>query len=111
MTIDRATPEGHSSLRCEHCGRLVHETRHTRTTYRVDYYAMHTGETDAATISRSDKDEVIHYLKLIRPVDLVSCVDCYGQPAVRQEREQLFRPERTPFETAAEKMRPPQGER
>lgn len=96
MTTDRATPERHSSLRCEHCGRVVRETRHTRTTYRVDYYRMHTGDTEAATISRSDRDEVIPYRKLIRLLDIITCADCYGRPAVRQERERLFRPERVP---------------
>ena len=80
--------------RCGHCGRPVHETWHTRTSYRVDYYSMHTGEVEEATLSKHDGDEVITYLKLIRPVEVVSCADCYRQPAVRKERERLFRPER-----------------
>ncbi|MFQ5665081.1 MAG: hypothetical protein ACE5I7_01490 [Candidatus Binatia bacterium] len=87
--------EGYSaSLRCHHCGREVAETMHTRSSYRVDYYALHTGEVEAATMVRGDDAQAVSVLKLLRVTDFVTCADCYRRPEIRSERELLFRPER-----------------
>jgi hypothetical protein len=79
--------------RCTHCGREVTETVHTRGGYRVDYYALHTGTTEPATMARSDDTLVVTVLKLLEPIEVVTCADCYHEPRVRAERELLFRPE------------------
>jgi hypothetical protein len=81
-------------LRCHHCGREVSETRHTRTTYRVDYYALHTGDVEPTTMARSDDPaDVVTVMRLVRAVEIFTCIDCYRRPSVRRERELLFRPE------------------
>jgi hypothetical protein len=88
---------GKSAPRCNHCGREVAETVHTRSAYRVDYYALHTGEVEPTTMpSRDDASQVITVLKLLRPSDIVTCADCYRQPSIRNARELLFRPELMP---------------
>ncbi len=82
------------SLRCTHCGRDVAETVHTRSSYRVDYYALHTGEVEPMTLVRSDDTApLVTFLKLLTVSEVVTCSDCYRQPRIRQERELLFRPE------------------
>jgi len=84
-------------LRCTHCGREVAETLHTRSSYHVDYYLLHTGEVQPTTVARPDDPAgVITILKLSRVNIVVTCADCYQQPSVRQERELLFRPEQAP---------------
>jgi hypothetical protein len=72
----------------------VHETLHTREAWRVDYYLLHTGEVEPATMMRDDDRGLISFVKLIRSEDVITCVDCYGNPRVRSEREDRFRPER-----------------
>ncbi len=32
------------SLHCDHCGRTVRETQHTRSAYTVDYYSVRGGD-------------------------------------------------------------------
>lgn len=90
-----STPQGAKNpLRCHYCGREVSETMHTRSSYRVDYYGLHTGDVEPATISRrDDPTEVVTVLRLIRPAEVWTCADCYRQPHVRRNREVLFRPE------------------
>jgi len=67
---------------------------HTRSTYRVDYYALHTGDVEPTTMARSDDPaDVITVMRLIRPVEIFTCVDCYRLPSVRRERDRLFRSE------------------
>ncbi|HXQ20452.1 MAG TPA: hypothetical protein VN812_02175 [Candidatus Acidoferrales bacterium] len=81
-------------LHCHHCGREVRETTHTRSAYRVDYYSLHTGDVEATMLSRHDDPaEPVTVLRLVKPNDVFSCVDCYRKPAVRSARELLFRPE------------------
>lgn len=90
-----AVGAGKVSLHCTHCGRPVGETIHTRSTYAVDYYALHTGVVEPMTIQRSDEPYgSLTVLKLIAPRTVVTCADCYRQPAIRDERDLLFRPER-----------------
>lgn len=80
--------------RCDHCGRPVRETRHTPTSYRVDYYSMHTGQVEPSSLATEGEDRVV-FLKLLDPVEIITCADCYQRPAVRRERDERFRPERT----------------
>ena len=82
-----------SSLRCSHCGRAVRETLHTRDSWRVDYYLLHTGDVEQTTLVRDEWGGAVSFLKLIRPEDVITCADCYRDPAVRDQREERFRPE------------------
>jgi hypothetical protein len=80
--------------RCYHCGREVAETTHTRSAYRVDYYALHTGDVEPTTMARSDDpSDVVTVMRLVHAIEIFTCVDCYRQPQVRRERELLFRSE------------------
>ncbi len=82
------------SLHCNHCGRPVAETVHTRSSYDVDYYVLHTGMVEPMTIQRADEPYgAVTVLKLTAPRTVVTCADCYHQPAIQEERELLFRPE------------------
>lgn len=83
---------GKNPLRCRQCGRGVNETMHTRSACRVDYYSLHTGDAEPVTMTRDD-DTPITVLRVVRPVEIVTCVDCYRRPTVREARELLFRPE------------------
>jgi hypothetical protein len=81
-------------LRCHHCGRHVGATMHTRSTYRVDYYTLHTGDVEPTTMARSDDpSDVVTVMRLVRACEIVTCVDCYRRPPVRRARELLFRSE------------------
>lgn len=81
-------------LRCHHCGREVGGTVHTRTSYRVDYYGLHTGDVEPTTMARSDDpSDVVTVMRLVRAVEVFTCIDCYRKPAVRRQRELLFRTE------------------
>ena len=76
--------------RCDQCGRLVKETMHSRASYAVDCFALHTGETEPAVVRRSDSDEVaLVFQRLVRPVLLITCADCYADP-VRRQRHQSW---------------------
>ena len=82
------------SLHCNHCGRPVGETVHTRSSYAVDYYVLHTGAVEPMTIQRADEPYgTVTVLKLIEPRTVVTCADCYRQPTIQEERDLLFRPE------------------
>ena len=81
------------SVRCDHCGRAVRETKHTRSSYRVDYYVLHTGDVQPSTLMTDDERRSITFQKLVRVVDVITCVDCYRDPAVQRQREERFRPE------------------
>lgn len=94
MTAVHSSPDARGVLRCDHCGRPVSVTRHTRFAYRVDYYSLHTGEVEATTLKTDDERESITVQKLLTAVDVITCVDCYRQPAVQADRERRFRPER-----------------
>lgn len=80
------------AIHCTHCGRPVAETRHTRSSYQVDYYSLRTGEVEPMTIKRGD-DTAITALKLLTAYEIVTCADCYRTPHVQRQRESLFRPE------------------
>lgn len=85
-----------SALHCHHCGRALSETVHTRSSYRVGFYGLHTGDVEPVSIPRrDDPTEVVTVLRLVRAHEIWTCADCYRQPNVRREREILFRPEVT----------------
>jgi len=78
-------------MQCSHCGREVSETRHIQKGYRVDYYVLHTGHTERVFI-KNPKDDLapLHYLKLSRPVDILSCAQCYERPEIRKRLDDDF---------------------
>jgi len=88
--------------RCDHCGRLVKETVHTRSSYRVDYYELHTGPVEPATLRHGEDGPVQIYQRLLVAERVVTCSDCYQDPAVQEEREKRFRPEA--YEPAEEEI-------
>lgn len=81
-------------LRCAHCGRAVVETQHSRTSYRVDYYSLHTGDVEPVTMVLDEDGPAVTFQKLVSTVNVITCADCYRLPAVREERDRRFRPER-----------------
>ena len=85
------------SLRCDHCGRPVRGTQHTRGAYRVDYYALHGGNGDIVPLIG---DNVNTYVRLLDRFDVVSCAQCFPLPAVQAELERRFHPERERAEKA-----------
>ena len=69
---------------CRSCGRAVHETVHTRTTFVVDGFVLHTGPTEPTAVRRADSDEVAFvYQRLLQPVRLVTCATCFRDAAAR----------------------------
>lgn len=69
---------------CHACGREVGETIHTRHGVTVQAFALHTGPTEPAVLRRHDDDCAdLVYRRLLAPVLIVTCVDCYADPAIR----------------------------
>ena len=98
MVIDASgKPSAHDGeeRRCSHCGRLVHETHHTRADFLVDFYELHTGQVEAAVLRRSEDGPGQPYWRLLVPELVVTCRDCYRDPQIQDERERRFRPERS----------------
>jgi len=85
--------DGCGERRCSHCGRVVHETIHTRSHFQVDYYELHTGQVEAALLRHGEDGPVQVYQRLLVPELVVTCSDCYRDPSIRDERERRFRPE------------------
>ncbi len=80
-TSDSAAPTARA---CRHCGRAVGETMHTRTSYAVAGFVLHTGPTESAVGRRSAFDETgFVYQRLLRAVTLVTCAACYADPLRR----------------------------
>jgi hypothetical protein len=72
-------------MQCFHCGRNVRGTIHTRTSYEVDYYLLHTGQTQWEFFLNPKQDlPPFRYLKLTQPIDVLTCVQCYARPEIRQ---------------------------
>ena len=93
MVTSRSMSATVALLRCNHCGRQVEQTWHTRTSYKVDYYSLYTGEVEEALIKIDDETPPISYQRLLSSIEVVTCVDCYRDPTVQRERERRFRPE------------------
>lgn len=78
-------------MQCFHCGREVSETAHTQKGYRVDYYLLHTGRTEWSFLKDPKEDlPALHYLKLSRAVDIISCTDCHAKPQIKKLLEDDF---------------------
>ena len=82
-----------NEMRCAHCGRVVHETMHTRSSYAVDYYELHTGPVEEGTFRHGEDGPIQVYQRLLAHELVITCADCYRRPAIQTEREQRFRPE------------------
>lgn len=80
--------------RCHFCGRAVRPTQHTRTTYAVDYYALHGGRGERCELVGDYGHRAATYIRLLDHYEVITCAQCYAQPRVQAERERLFRPER-----------------
>jgi hypothetical protein len=80
-------------LRCEDCGRPVRETEHGRTAYHVDYYSLYTGEVEEQSLASEDGERRMTFQRLLSAVEIVTCADCYRDPAVQRRREERYRPE------------------
>lgn len=78
-------------MQCYHCGSEVRETTHRQKSYRVAYYRLHTGKTEWDYFLNPKQDAApIRYLKLTRPIDILTCVTCYARPEIRQRLEDDF---------------------
>ena len=72
-------------MQCHHCEREVRETVHWQKAYRVDFYLLHTGQTEWAYFVNPKEDaDPVRYRRLIQPKDIITCVDCYALPKIRQ---------------------------
>ena len=72
-------------MRCYHCGREVFATVHSQKSYRVDYYLLHTGHAQWDYFVNPKQAALpIRYLKLIQPIDVLTCVQCYARTEIRQ---------------------------
>jgi hypothetical protein len=78
-------------MQCFHCGREVRETVHRQKSYRVDYYRLHTGQTEWDFFLNPKQDAVpIRYLKLTQPIDIFTCIACYARPEIRRQLDDDF---------------------
>ncbi|MGD9764104.1 MAG: hypothetical protein AB7V27_10350 [Candidatus Binatia bacterium] len=81
-----------AALRCDHCGRAVRGTCHTRTTYQVDYYRLHSGRGELCSVL-GDFGRGLTYIRLLEQYDIITCAQCYGREEVQLLRERRFHPE------------------
>jgi len=87
-------PASNTQRRCHHCAREVEETKHTRSSYRVDYYEVHGGEVESVAMRKYEDDpEVVTVFRLIAPSEAYTCVGCYRLKEALDERALLYRPE------------------
>jgi hypothetical protein len=78
-------------MQCFHCGREVRETTHTQKSYTVDYYLLHTGSSEWSVFINPKQDAPpLRYLRLIQPIDIITCVQCYEQPCIRKKLDDDF---------------------
>lgn len=78
-------------MQCFHCGREVQGTIHGQTSYRVDYYLLHTGHTHWELFLNPNSDaQPFRYLRLTEPTDIITCVQCYAHPEIRQRLDDDF---------------------
>jgi hypothetical protein len=82
------------ALRCDHCGRAVRETQHTRTSYTVDYYTLYSGNGEVCSFTGEDGMRGATYVKLLDRFDVITCAECYRQAAVQADLDRRFQPER-----------------
>lgn len=84
-----------AGMRCDHCGRPVRGTCHTRNDYAVDYYAVHGGRGEVCELVGNYANRGGSYVRLLEPRALISCAQCYRLATVQAERDRCFRPERS----------------
>jgi hypothetical protein len=66
----------------------VRETVHRRSSYAVDCFLLHTGETEPAIVRRPESDEIaLVYRRLVRPIVVITCADCYADPGCRRRHQ------------------------
>jgi hypothetical protein len=88
-------------MQCFHCGRAVRETIHTQKNYRVDYYSLHTGNTEWAFFVNPNEHVLpLRYLKLTHPADIVTCIECHARGEIRQRLDEDFHGRRPLLEPA-----------
>ena len=89
-------------MQCFHCGREVFTTIHKPRGYQVDYYRLHTGHTEVDYLVNPKPDAPpLRYLRLTQPIDVLTCVDCYVRPEIRQRLEDDISGRRAILEAAA----------
>jgi hypothetical protein len=98
----REARAGETPLRCDHCGRAVRETQHTRTAYAVDFYTLYSGHGERCTVAGDDRQRAFTYVKLLDRFDVITCADCYRDTAVQAARDRQFQPERETDGSAGE---------
>jgi hypothetical protein len=82
----------HQAKRCHHCSREVRPTIHTRSGARVDYYRMMTGPTRSETLENPrNPGETLRVLRVEQLHELITCAECWEDPAVRAALEGRFR--------------------
>jgi hypothetical protein len=92
-SVPRAPTDDRGGPRCDGCGRAVRETMHQRGSYVVDAFVLHTGETEPAVVRRPDSDAVLFaYARLVRPVVVITCADCYATAAGRCRHQSFAYP-------------------
>jgi hypothetical protein len=78
-------------MQCYHCGREVFGTLHTQRTFKVDFYLLHTGQTELEFFFNPKQDAPpLKYRRLIHPIDVFTCVQCYARPEIRRLLEDDF---------------------
>jgi hypothetical protein len=72
-------------MQCYHCGKEIRGTIHRQNSYEVDHFRLHTGITEPDFLVNPKQDAPpIRYLRLTIPVDIFTCIGCYGRPEIRQ---------------------------
>jgi hypothetical protein len=90
-------------MQCFHCGREVRETNHRQKSFKVDYYLLHTGYTEWEFFINSKQDAPpLRYLKLTQPIDILTCVQCYARPEIRQRLDDDFTGRRSLLDASAD---------
>lgn len=79
----------------------MRETLHTRTTYTVDYYSLHTGPVETCSLVIDDGERRLTFQRLLRAEEVITCVDCYAKADVQHDRELRFRVELASDERAS----------
>ena len=91
-------------MQCFHCGREVFATIHKPKDYQVDYYQLHTGHTEVDFLVNPKSDaHPVRYLRLTHPIDILTCVDCYARPEIRQRLEEDIKGRRALFDADGER--------
>ena len=60
-------------------------TSHKPRSFQVDDYRLHTDHIELDFLVNPKPDALpLRYLRLIHPVDILTCVDCYARAEIRQ---------------------------